>query len=281
VSTQRAAAEEILRVEHLSGAFRLPRGGTRPVLDDVSFTVRRGAMTAIVGETGSGKTLTALAALGLAPPGFVRAGGAIRFHGAGAEPVDLAAFGEHEFRAVRGGRIAMVFQDSRGALNPVFTIGSQLRDVMRLAARAGGARLGRAEAARRSEELLAQVGVPEPARRMRQYPHELSGGTAQRVQLALALARQPELLILDEPTTGLDVTIQADILELIVDLARERGMTTLMITHDLGVVAETCDDVVVMYAGRVRETGTCEQILTAPRDDYTRNLIAASRAEAA
>jgi len=116
---------------------------------------------------------------------------------------------------------------------------------------------------------------------MRQYPHELSGGTAQRVQLALALARQPELLILDEPTTGLDVTIQADILELIVDLARERGMTTLMITHDLGVVAETCDDVVVMYAGRVRETGTCEQILTAPRDDYTRNLIAASRAEAA
>jgi len=160
VSTQRAAAEEILRVEHLSGAFRLPRGGTRPVLDDVSFTVRRGAMTAIVGETGSGKTLTALAALGLAPPGFVRAGGAIRFHGAGAEPVDLAAFGEHEFRAVRGGRIAMVFQDSRGALNPVFTIGSQLRDVMRLAARAGGARLGRAEAAAGARSCWPRSACP-------------------------------------------------------------------------------------------------------------------------
>jgi ABC-type glutathione transport system ATPase component len=269
VPPEPAPSGPILTVEHLSGEFRRPDGGSRAVLDDVSFALRRGAITAIVGETGSGKTLTALAMIGLAPHGFARTGGVIRFDG-----TDLTALGEREFRAMRGRRIAMVFQDSRGALNPVFMIGAQLRDVCRL-----GERMSRAEAERRAEELLAMVQVPEPRRRMRQYPHELSGGTAQRVQLALALARQPELLILDEPTTGLDVTIQADILELIVELTRERGMTTCMITHDLGVVAETCDEVVVMYGGRVRETGPCERVMTAPADTYTRDLIAASRAE--
>ncbi len=259
----------LLAYEHYSGQFRGPDGQARPVLTDVTFGVRRASMTAIVGETGSGKTLTALAALGLSPHGFHRTGGTIHFDGA-----DLTRFGEREFRAIRGSRIAMVFQDSRGALNPVFTVGFQLRDACRL--RPG---VSRRAAAAEAEELLARVRVAEPRRRLRQYPHELSGGTAQRVQLALALARRPELLVLDEPTTGLDVTIQADILDLVVELTRDGGMTTFMITHDLGVVAETCDDVVVMYAGEVRETGSVKQVMTAPVDDYTRDLLAASRAE--
>jgi ABC-type glutathione transport system ATPase component len=263
--------EAILTVEHYSGEFRWPDGRRRPVLHDVSFAVRRHTMTAVVGETGSGKTLAALATLGLSPHRFVHTGGAIRFEG-----TDVTRYGEREFRALRGHQIAMVFQDSRGALNPVFTIGTQLRDVCRLRRR-----MSRSDAQAVAEDLLERVRVPEPRRRMRQYPHELSGGTAQRVQLALALARQPALLILDEPTTGLDVTIQAEILDLVVDLTREQGMTTCMITHDLGVVAETCDDVVVMYAGEVRETGSCEQIMTAPADGYTRDLLAASRAEVA
>jgi ABC-type glutathione transport system ATPase component len=166
----------------------------------------------------------------------------------------------------------MMFQDSRGALNPVFTVGALLRDVCRL-----NGPMRKAAAVRQAEDLLAMVSVPEPRLRMRQYPHQLSGGIAQRVQLALAIARRPALLILDEPTTGLDVTTQADILDLIVSLTRDEGMTTLMITHDLGVVGEICDDVVVMQAGRVRETGSCEHIMTAPADSYTRELLAASR----
>jgi ABC-type glutathione transport system ATPase component len=263
--------DRILSVDDFSGEFRTADGGTVPVLRHVSFALQRHRMTAVVGETGSGKTLTSLAMLGLSPRGFHRTSGSIDFEG-----TDLAQQDERGFRAIRGAQIAMVFQDSRSALNPVLTIGTQLTDVCR---RHRGMR--KREARVTATELLARVRVPEPSRRMRQYPHELSGGTVQRIQLALALACRPKLLLLDEPTTGLDVTIQADILELILDLTRSDGMTACMVTHDLGVVAETCDDVVVMRAGEVRETGTCEQILTCPIDDYTRELLAASRLEVA
>jgi ABC-type dipeptide/oligopeptide/nickel transport system ATPase component len=179
---------------------------------------------------------------------------------------------ERQLRQLRGSRIAMVFQNSRSALNPVFTVGTQLGDVCRL-----HHALSRQAASTMSEHLLAQVRVTEARARLRQYPHELSGGTAQRIQLAMALACRPSLLLLDEPTTGLDVTIQADILELIVELTRESGMSTCMITHDLGVVAEMCDDVIVMNAGRVLESGSCEQVMTSPRHRYTADLLAASR----
>jgi ABC-type glutathione transport system ATPase component len=262
-----AGEDAILVFDKYSGEFAASGEPVRPVLTDVTFTVRRGSITAVVGETGSGKTITAMSVLGLSPHGFRHTGGAIRFAGD-----DLTRYTEQEFRRIRGRRVAMMFQDSRSALNPVFTVGTQLRDACRL-----NGDVSKAAAIRRAEELLAMVSVPEPRWRMRQYPHQLSGGTAQRVQLALAIARHPTLLILDEPTTGLDVTIQAGILDLIVSLTRDEGMTTLMVTHDLGVVGEICDDVVVMQAGQVRETGSCEHIMTAPANPYTRELLAASR----
>jgi ABC-type glutathione transport system ATPase component len=262
-------ADRVLTVANYSGEFALQSGASVQVLQGVSFSLGRSVITAIVGETGSGKTLISLAMLGLTPGNFLRTSGSILF-----EDDDLTQYDENAFRKIRGSKIAMVFQDPRGALNPVFTIGTQLTDVCRL--RHG---TSRNEARAMAMDLLEKVRVPEPVRRMRQYPHELSGGTVQRIQIAMALACQPSLLILDEPTTGLDVTIQADILELIVDLTRTEGMSSCLITHDLGVVAETCDAVVVMRAGQVRETGTCEQIMTRPADPYTKELLAASRVE--
>jgi ABC-type glutathione transport system ATPase component len=262
-------SDPILAVSFLSGGFPAPDGTIAPVLKGVSFSIRRSSMTAIVGETGSGKTITSLAMLGLTPRAFTRTGGSIVFRGE-----NLAQYDERAFRRIRGSQIAMVFQDSRSALNPVFTIGTQLSDVCRL-----HRGLGRKPARAMAQQMLERVRVPEAARRMRQYPHELSGGTVQRIQLAMALACRPALLILDEPTTGLDVTIQADIMELIVELTRSEGMTTCLITHDLGVVAQTCDDVIVMRDGEVRETGSCEQIINRPADPYTRELISASRVE--
>ena len=267
--TPAAAANAILTISGLRGGFPAPRGDVAEVLHGVTFSLRRRAVTAIVGETGSGKTLTALSVAGLTPRRFVRTGGSVVFDGA-----DISSCTERELRPLRGTRIAMVFQNSRSALNPVFRIGTQLRDVYML-----HHGMGKREALASAAEILARVRVTDPVVRLRQYPHQLSGGTAQRVQLALALACEPALLIMDEPTTGLDVTVQAEILELIVQLAREDGLTTCMITHDLGVVAETCDDVVVMRAGAVCETGSCEQVLTQPAADYTKELLAASRVE--
>jgi ABC-type dipeptide/oligopeptide/nickel transport system ATPase component len=237
------------------------------VLDGVSLRVPRGSLTAIVGETGSGKTLTALSVIGLAPRGFHLTGGTITFDGRDITRPDRATL-----RRLRGTGIAIVFQDARAALNPVFTIGRQLGDVLRL-----HRGLDRRAARSSAQALLEQVQITEAPRRMRQYPHELSGGMAQRAQLALALACRPKLLLLDEPTTGLDVTIQADILDLIVDLNRNSGMTTCMITHDLGVVAATCDEVIVLRDGRTVESSTCEAFLTQPRQPYTRSLLASSR----
>ncbi|MBR0650188.1 ABC transporter ATP-binding protein [Roseomonas terrae] len=258
----------LLEIEGLSGSFRSPNGALTPVLHDVSFAVPRGTVTAIVGETGSGKSLTALSILGIQPPTFQRSAGRILFDGR-----DLLTLKPEEMRGIRGRRISIVFQDARAALNPVFTVGRQLADVHRL--HHGGSA---SRAMKRTIEALRAVSIPEPERRARQYPHEFSGGMAQRAMIALAaLVCEPELLILDEPTTGLDVTIQAAIMELIGDLVRERGLTACLITHDLGVVAETCDRVVVMNAGRVVETGTTEAIFTRPRQDYTRRLLAASQ----
>ena len=265
--TTPVAIAPMLEICGLSGGFVAGSDTLTPVLQDVTFSVARNAITAIVGETGSGKSLSMLSVVGLTPRTFRRTGGIIRF--AGAElPVD----DERAMRAIRGSRIAMAFQNSRSALNPVFSIGRQLTDVCRL-----HRGVSKKEAGRLAVEFLARVYVSEPERRLRQYPHELSGGTAQRVQMALALACEPELLVLDEPTTGLDVTIQADILDLIGELNASLGMTTCLITHDLGVVAQACEHVVVMRAGTVREIGTTRQIMTAPADPYTAQLLAASR----
>lgn len=256
----------ILEVIDYSGGFESPAGFIE-VLDEVAFAVRRSLLTAIVGETGSGKSLMALSILGVLPRSFQSTSGSIVFDGR-----ELPRDDERAMRRIRGSRISIVFQDARAALNPVFTVGKQISDVCRI-----HQRVGRAEARARTEEILDLVRVPEPRRRMEQYPHEFSGGMAQRAMLAMALVCQPDLLILDEPTTGLDVTIQADIMDLIVDLNRSSGMTTCLITHDLGIVAESCEDVIVMQQGRVRESGSCEQIMTDPQDPYTQQLIAASR----
>ncbi|WP_108258183.1 ABC transporter ATP-binding protein [Mangrovicoccus ximenensis] len=257
----------ILEIDGFSGGFVSRAGEFTPVLHDVSYSLERGAVTAVVGETGSGKSVTALSVLQLQAPGFRRTGGQIRFDG-----TDLLSLDAQALRAIRGRRISMVFQDARAALNPVFSVGQQLADTWRL--HNGGSR---AAAMEKAVDALRQVQIPEPERRARQYPHEFSGGMAQRAMIALAaLICTPELLLLDEPTTGLDVTTQADIMELLLDLARSRGLTVCLITHDLGVVAETCDHVVVMNRGRVVETGSAERIFTAPQDPYTRRLLAAS-----
>jgi ABC-type dipeptide/oligopeptide/nickel transport system ATPase component len=261
------ANDDIMEVVNYSGGFLTGSGELTATLKGISFSLRRSAMTALVGETGSGKTLTALSMLAIAPRSFRRSSGAIYFEGA-----DLLSYEENELRHIRGSKISMVFQDARAALNPVFTVGGQLTDVCRL-----HHHVSRKEALTMTEEMLERVRLPEPRRRMTQYPHEFSGGMAQRAQLAMALICRPSLLILDEPTTGLDVTIQADILDLISEIIREDGMSTCLITHDLGVVAETCDYVVVLRDGEVCESGTCESILTDPTMPYTQRLVADSR----
>ncbi|MFO1161313.1 MAG: ABC transporter ATP-binding protein [Reyranellaceae bacterium] len=258
----------LLEIEDFSGAFRDETGDLLPVLHGVSYRLEAGLMTAVVGESGSGKSLTALSILGIQPPAFECTGGCILYRG-----TDLLGLDERAMRRLRGAEISMVFQDARAALNPVFTVGRQLADVWQL--QHGGSRK---VAMGQAIEALRRVSIPEPERRARQYPHEYSGGMAQRAMIAMAaLICEPSLLILDEPTTGLDVTIQSDIMELIVELSRTRGLTTCLITHDLGVVAETCQRVVVMNAGRVVERGTAEAIFTRPQDDYTRRLLSSSQ----
>jgi ABC-type glutathione transport system ATPase component len=261
--------DHILEISGYSGGFQPSSGQFTPVLDDVGFSVTRSSLTALVGETGSGKTLMALSILGILPGTFRRTAGSVVLEGDDICQMDQAAL-----RRIRGIKVSMVFQDARAALNPVFTVGKQISDVCRL-----HRHIGKKDALELTEEMLQRVRVPEPARRMRQYPHEFSGGMAQRAQLAMALIPRPSLLVLDEPTTGLDVTIQADILDLMVELNQREGMSTLLITHDLGIVAETCNYVVVMQHGKVREVGSCEQVMTDPASPYTRQLIADSRVD--
>ncbi len=254
----------LLEIDHLSVTFATRRA-TFEAVRGVSLSVARGEVVGLVGESGCGKSVTALACLRLLPRGVARiTGGSIRLDGE--ELLDLS---EGRMRQVRGNRIAMIFQEPMTALNPVFTIGDQVMEPLRI-------HLGmdRAAARARAAELLAQVGIGEPERRLRDYPHHLSGGQRQRVMIAMALACDPELLIADEPTTALDVTIQAQILALLARLQRERGMAVLLITHDMGVVAQSADAVAIMYAGEIVEHAPTEALFADPRHPYTRGLLA-------
>jgi peptide/nickel transport system ATP-binding protein len=257
------AARALLEVEDLRTYFYTRDGVVRAV-DGVSFHVHAGETLAIVGESGCGKSVTSLSILRLiaSPPGRIVSGRLV-FEGR-----DLLALSEAQMRAIRGNEISMIFQEPMTSLNPVLTIGRQIGEALKV-----HKGLSTREAARRAIEMLRLVNMPEPERRVAQYPHQLSGGMRQRVMIAMALACKPDLLIADEPTTALDVTIQAQILDLLRSLQRDLGMSILLITHDLGVVAETCDEVVVMYAGRVVERSTTETLFAAPRHHYTAGLL--------
>ena len=258
-----ADRDALLQVEDLQVEFRTRRG-TALVLNGVDFEVQRGETLCVVGESGCGKSMTALALLRLIPqpPGRMRSG-RVLFDGE-----DLAQASEERMREIRGNRISMIFQEPMTSLNPVFTVGDQIGESLRLHAGldAGQARL-------QAIEMLRQVGIPAPERRVDEYPHQMSGGMRQRVMIAMALALQPDLLIADEPTTALDVTIQAQILELIKDLRTKVNTAVLLITHDIGVVAEMADEVVVMYTGKVVEHGTVTQVLKSPKHPYTVGLL--------
>ncbi|MFL6196899.1 MAG: ABC transporter ATP-binding protein [Thermoanaerobaculia bacterium] len=254
----------LLEIRELAVAFP---GAT--VVRGVSLQVHRGEIVGLVGESGSGKSMTALAVLGLVPPPGRITAGQVLLDGPGG-PVDLRRLPPREMRKVRGGRVAMVFQDPATALNPVLSIGFQVAEAVR-AHRPASRREAREEAAR----LLDRVALPDARRRLDDYPHQLSGGQRQRVMIAMALAGRPDLLLADEPTTALDVTLQAQILELLEDLRRDLGLSVLLITHDLGVVAETCERVAVMHDGHLVETAGVEELFRSPVHPYTRALLAA------
>jgi peptide/nickel transport system ATP-binding protein len=256
--------EPILQLENLVTEFDTDEGRVRAV-DGVSFSVNAGETLGIVGESGCGKSVTAQSIMRLLPqPMGQIVSGRIRFQGQ-----DLASLSLEQMRSIRGAQIGMVFQEPMTALNPVHTIGRQLAEVLLL-----HKKVSKQEALRQSVEMLDKVGIPAPDIRLGEYPHQLSGGMRQRVVIAMALACQPKLLIADEPTTALDVTIQAQILELIKDLQREMGMAVILITHDLGVIAETSQQVVVMYAGKVAEQGSVYDVFDSPKHPYTKGLLA-------
>lgn len=260
----------VLSVDHLRVEFATD-GGTATAVQDVSFSIHPGETLCVVGESGSGKSVTALSLMRLVEfsSGMIT-GGSLSFVRADGTVLDVAAASPHVMGAVRGNEIGMIFQEPMTALNPVFTVERQLTDGLML-----HKRLSQDTATAQALELLRSVRIPEPERRLKQYPHELSGGMRQRVVIAMAMACDPKLLIADEPTTALDVTIQAEILTLINRLKRENGMAVLFITHDMAVVAQMADRVVVMYRGRIVETGTVEQIFENPKEDYTKALLAA------
>lgn len=255
--------QKLLQVENLQVEFKTRRG-TALVLNGVDFEVNQGETLCVVGESGCGKSMTALALLRLIPqpPGQIRAG-RVMFQGE-----DLLQVSDARMREVRGNRISMIFQEPMTSLNPVYTVGDQIGES--LALHAG---LNPKQARQRSIEMLQQVGIPAAERRVDDYPHQMSGGMRQRVMIAMALACRPDILIADEPTTALDVTVQAQIFDLLRDLQREKGTAIVMITHDMGVVSEMADRVMVMYAGRVIEQGTTEQVLAHPGHPYTQGLI--------
>ncbi len=258
------AGPPLLSVEDLVVEFRTRQGVAR-VLNRVSFEVHAGEILGIVGESGCGKSMTSLAIMGLVPgPNGRIAAGRIRFR-----DEDLVAAGEARLRAIRGGAISMIFQEPMTSLNPVFTIGEQIAETVRL-----HDHLSRADARARARDMLRAVQIPAAEERLDCYPHELSGGMRQRVMIAMALACRPDLLIADEPTTALDVTVQAQIFDLLRAIGEDSGAGIILITHDMGAIAEMADRVLVMYAGHVVETGPVERILAAPRHPYTRGLIA-------
>ena len=261
--------EPLLKVENISTYFFTRRGAVRAV-DDVSFEVAEGETVGIVGESGCGKSATVLSIMGLIPnpPGRIVSGN-ILFRPDGDNPaVDLRSLSESEMQKIRGNIVSMVFQDPMTSLNPVLTIGWQLREPLQL-------HLGmdKKAATDRSIELLQMVNIPSPGQRLNDYPHQFSGGMRQRVMIAMAIACNPKLLIADEPTTALDVTIQAQILELMMKLQEEMNMSVVIITHDLGVVGEVCDRVIVMYAGRIIESGPVDALLDDPKHPYTHGLL--------
>ena len=257
--------QPLLAVQDLRTWFYTDQGVAKAV-DGVSFEVRPGETLGIVGESGCGKTVTSLSVLGLLPrpPAKIEEGSSIQFAGE-----ELIGAKESRLRSLRGNEISMIFQEPMSSLNPVFSVGNQIAEALRL-----HRGLDRKAARTESIRLLAEVGISEPDRRVDDYPHQLSGGMRQRVMIAMALSCEPKLLIADEPTTALDVTIQAQILELLASLRERFGMAVLLITHDLGVVAEVCDRVVVMYAGQVVETGDVYEIFANPQHPYTRGLLA-------
>lgn len=254
----------LLQIENLEVEF-FTRMGAVHAVDGVSLSINPGETLGLVGESGSGKSVTARAIMRLVPnPPGRYTGGRILFDGR-----DLLTISEGEMQALRGGQISMVFQDPMTFLNPVYTAGEQVAEAIRTHQGAS-----RADAKAQTIELFRTVGIPNAEARFSAYPHELSGGLRQRVMISMALSSRPKLLIADEPTTALDVTIQAQILELMQSLQSEMGMAIILITHDLGVIAEMCDDVVVMYAGQVAETGPVEKIFASPSHPYTRGLLA-------
>ncbi len=255
--------KELLRLENLRTQYHTEVGDLMAV-DDVSFTVYEGETLAVVGESGSGKSQTAFTVMQLipSPPGKIL-GGKVWFKGR-----DLLQLPEDEMRKVRGNEISMIFQEPMTSLNPVHTIGKQIAEVLIVHGKAD-----KKQAMERARELLVTVGIPEADKRLHEYPHQLSGGMRQRVMIAMALACSPDLLIADEPTTALDVTIQAQILAEMERLKHETNMSIMLITHDLGVVAELADRIVIMYAGQVVEIGTAAEIFTAPRHPYTSGLL--------
>ncbi|WP_237183121.1 ABC transporter ATP-binding protein [Roseomonas gilardii] len=258
------AAENVLEVRGLNVRF-----GALPAVQDVSFAVRRGETLALVGESGSGKSVTSLALLRLTPPApACRVEGQVLLHRKDGGTVDLLALPEAEMRAMRTAKVAMVFQEPMTSFNPVHTIGAQIAEAIRF-----HEGLGRRAAEGRAAELLDLVGIPDPKRRLSAYPHQLSGGMRQRAMIAMALSCGPELLIADEPTTALDVTIQAQILELLARLQKQTGMAMIFITHNLGVVAEIADRVMVMYGGRVVEQADLLPLFQSPRMPYTAGLM--------
>jgi oligopeptide/dipeptide ABC transporter ATP-binding protein len=261
--------EPILQVNNLRTWFKTDAGVARAV-DGVSFHVNPGETLGIVGESGSGKSVTSLSIMRLIPepPGRIQPGSQILFRGENGVVEDLALADEKRMRGIRGNDIAMIFQEPMTSLNPVFKVGDQISESLRL-----HQGLNKKQARERAIEMLQLVGIPIPRQRVDEYPHQLSGGMRQRVMIAMALACNPKLLIADEPTTALDVTIQAQILELLNRLQQELGMSIILITHDLGVVAETCDRVIVMYAGQVFEEGPVDAVFNDPQNPYTEGLL--------
>jgi peptide/nickel transport system ATP-binding protein len=254
----------LLEVENLQTHFRTPDGINRAV-DGISFHVDEGETLAIVGESGCGKSVTSMSLMRLIPEPPGKIAGSVRFRGK-----DLLKLSDREMRAIRGNDISMIFQEPMTSLNPVLTVGRQIGETLRL-----HQGLDKNTAEKRAVELLTLVGIPEPARRVGEYPHQMSGGMRQRVMIAISLACSPKLLIADEPTTALDVTIQAQILQLMLDLKHRVGAAVILITHDLGVVAEVAERVMVMYAGRKVEEAPVADLFRSPRHPYTQGLLGA------
>lgn len=253
----------LLEVQNLSTEFTTRRGNVRPI-KDVSFNIDKGEILALVGESGSGKSVTSLSIMGLlSSNGRIVEGSKIMFDG-----INLVEQSERKMQHIRGNRISMIFQEPMTSLNPIFTVGDQILESIKL-----HTKLSKKEAQEKLLDLLDTVGIPNPAKRIKDYPHQMSGGMRQRIMIAMAMACQPQLLIADEPTTALDVTIQAQILDLIYRMREQFNISVLLITHDLGVVAEAADRVAVMYCGRIVEEGSTRDILIDPKHPYTLGLL--------